>query len=103
MRAARVGDDEAFREIVDRYGPGMYRYALRLCGGSDSDAGDATQDALVSAWKDLSTFRGESTLRTWLFRLVHRRAVDLQRRRRPTPIDDDLLARFSQPAHDNPL
>lgn len=103
VRAARVGDDQAFREIVDRHGPGMYRYALRLCGGSDADAGEATQDALVSAWKDLATFRGDSSLRTWLFRLVHRRAVDLQRRRRPTPVDDDLLTRIIEPSDDDPL
>lgn len=103
VRAARVGDDEAFRLIVDRYGPGMYRYALRLVGGSEADAGEAVQEAFVSAWKGLEGFAWRSSLKTWLFRLVQRRAADLQRHRRPTPINDDLLSRIVQPAADNPL
>jgi len=102
VRAARVGDDDAFRQIVDRYGPGMYRYAMRLVG-NENDAGEVTQEAFVSAWRSLSGFAGRSSLRTWLFRLVHRRAADLQRHRRPTPINDDLLSRLSKPATDNPL
>ncbi len=78
---------------MDRYGPGMLRYARRLVNGSDADAGEVVQEAFISAWKGLDSFRGESSLRTWLFRLVHRRAVDLLRNRRPTPIDDELLSR----------
>lgn len=103
VRAARLGDDLAFGEIVDRHGPGMLRYARRLVGGSEADASEAVQEAFISAWKNLDSFRGESSLRTWLFRLVHRRAVDLQRHRRPTPIDDELLSRMVRVADDNPL
>lgn len=103
VRAARLGDEDAFGEIVDRYGPGMLRYARRLVGGNDADAAEAVQEAFISAWRGLETFRGESSLRTWLFRLVHRRAVDLQRHRRPTPIDDELLSRMVRIADDNPL
>lgn len=102
VRAARVGDEDAFRIIVNRHGPSMYRYALRLVG-SESDAAEVTQEALVSAWKDLRTVAGRSTLKTWLIRLVHRRAVDLSRHHRPTPINDDLLSVIAQPAKDNPL
>ncbi|MDF9714751.1 sigma-70 family RNA polymerase sigma factor [Nocardioides sp. ChNu-153] len=103
LRAARLGDEEAFAVLVDRHAPGMYRYALRLVGGSDADAKEVTQEALISAWKGLDTFAGRSSLRTWLFRLVHRRAADLQRHRRPTPIDDELLSAALRPAEDNPL
>lgn len=103
VRAARLGDEDAFHELVDRHGPGMLRYARRLVGGSDADAAEVVQEAFISAWKSLDSFRGESSLRTWLFRLVHRRAVDLQRHRRPTPIDDELLSRVVRSADDNPL
>lgn len=102
VRAARVGDQDAFRLIVDRHGPAMYRYALRMVG-SDADAAEVTQEALVSAWKDLKSFAGRSSIKTWLIRLVHRRAVDLSRHRRPTPINDDLLSAITRPATDNPL
>lgn len=103
MRAARLGDEEAFGVLVDRHGPGMYRYALRLVGGSDADAKEVAQEALISAWKGLGSFAGRSSLRTWLFRLVHRRAADLHRVRRPTPIDDDLLSVVVRPSEDNRL
>ena len=89
-RAARLGDTDAFAAIVDRHGPVMRRYA-RFILGNDDDASDATQEALVSAWRSLDGFRGESTLRTWLFTLVSRRAADLQRKRKPTPLEDEAL------------
>jgi RNA polymerase sigma-70 factor (ECF subfamily) len=92
LRAARLGDTEAFAVIVQRHGPGMRRFA-RFILGSDDDADDATQEALVSAWRGLSTFRGDAALRTWLFTLVSRRAADLQRRRRPLPVADERLDR----------
>ena len=103
VRSARLGDEAAFRVLVDRYGPGMYRYALRLVGGSHADAAEVTQEALISAWKGLDRFEGRSALRSWLFRLVHRRAADLHRHRRATPIDDELLSTVVREAKDNPL
>ena len=90
LRAARLGDTDAFGGIVERHGPGMRRYARFILGDED-DAADATQEALVSAWRGLGTFRGESSLRTWLFTLVSRRAADLQRRRRPVPVEEQQL------------
>ena len=92
LRAARLGDTDAFAAVVHRHGPGMRRFA-RFILGDDEDAADATQDALVSAWRALPTFRGDSSLRTWLFTLVSRRAADLQRRRRPVPVADEQLER----------
>jgi RNA polymerase sigma-70 factor (ECF subfamily) len=103
VRAARLGDGDAFGLLVDRHGPAMLRYARRLVGGSEADAGEVVQEAFISAWRSLDSFRGESSLKTWLFRLVHRRAVDLNRHRRPTPIDDDLISRVMDASSDNPL
>lgn len=102
VRAAALGDHDAFAVIVDRHGPGMLRYAERLVG-SYHDAADVVQDAFVSAWRALSGFRGDSALRTWLFRLVQRRAADLQRTRRAIPIDDGLLFALVPPRGENPL
>ncbi|KQY56178.1 RNA polymerase subunit sigma-70 [Aeromicrobium sp. Root495] len=81
----------------------MYRFALRMVGGHDADAAEVVQEAFVSAWKNLETFEARSTLRTWLFSLTSRRAVDLQRRRRPTPVDDEFLALVAPPAQRDPL
>lgn len=63
VRSAAIGDADAFAVIVERYGPGMLRYAVRLLG-SDADAAEATQEALISAWKGLDSFAGRSSLKT---------------------------------------
>lgn len=102
VRAARLGDVQAFAVIVDRHGPAMYRYAVRLLH-HDADAVEVVQESFISAWKNLHTFQGRSNLRTWLFRLVSRRSADLQRTRRPIPISDDLLSTMTPSAHDDPL
>lgn len=98
VRAARLGDVDAFAVIVDRYGQLMYRYAFRLVG-NEHDAAEVVQEALVSAWSGLHSFAGLSSLKTWLYRLVHRRTADLIRRRRPTPVGgDDVLTQLAGPA-----
>lgn len=102
VRAARLGDHQAFQSIVERHGPAMYRYAVRLVG-DPTDAVEVTQEAFVSAWRSLPSFAGRSSLRTWLIRLVHRRAADLQRHRRALPMPEELLSRLTPSAPDDPL
>ena len=80
VNAAALGERDAFEAIVLRYGPEMLRYARNML----TDAGAAeevTQDAFLAAWKGLDSFRGESSLRTWLFTLVSHKVVDHRRRR----------------------
>ena len=103
VRRVRLGDRSAFDEIIGRHGPGMYRFAVRMVGGDRTDAGEVVQEAFISAWKNIATFEARSSLRTWLFSLVSRRAADLQRKRRPTPVDDDLLTVIAPAARHDPL
>jgi len=72
--AARAGDVEAFEVLVRRYQLPMYRVALRILG-SEADAEHAAREALVQAWRSLSTFRGESSFSTWLYRIVTNRSL----------------------------
>lgn len=87
VNAAVLGERDAFEAIVLRYGPQMLRYAQNML----SDAGAAeevTQDAFVAAWKGMDGFRGDSTLRTWLFTLVSHKVIDHRRRRSIAPAED---------------
>ena len=90
-RRAALGDRVAFAEIFDRYADHLFRYCLRMLDGDYAEAEDAVQEALARAWLKLPTFRGESSLRTWLFRLAINEATDRRRRRRPVPADNRLL------------
>jgi RNA polymerase sigma-70 factor (ECF subfamily) len=68
--------------------------------GSELDAEDAAQEALVQAWRALATFRGESAFSTWLYRIVTNRCLKAQAARHPVqPLPDVMLIdRDSDPA-----
>jgi RNA polymerase sigma-70 factor (ECF subfamily) len=76
---ARAGDTAAFGELVERYQGSVYRAALAALG-SPADAEEAAQDAFVSAFRRLATFRGESTFKTWLVAIAWRKALTRRRR-----------------------
>lgn len=69
IKQARIGSTEAFEVLVRRYRDRIFRVALRMVGDAHS-AEDVAQDALVSAWRGLASFRGEAEFSTWLHRIV---------------------------------
>ena len=87
VNAAALGERDAFEAIVLRYGPEMLRYARNMLSDGGA-AEEVTQDAFLAAWKGLDTFRGDSSLRTWLFTLVSHKVVDHRRRRSIAPAQD---------------
>jgi RNA polymerase sigma-70 factor (ECF subfamily) len=87
VNAAALGERDAFEAIVLRYGPQMLRYAQNMLSDGGA-AEEVTQDAFVAAWKGLDTFRGDSSLRTWLFTLVSHKVIDHRRRRSIAPAQD---------------
>lgn len=90
-RRAGLGDRYAFAEIFQRHAESMFRYAQHMLDGDAADAEDAVQNALFKAWQHLPAFRGQSALRTWLFRITANEVLNARRRRRPEPVDDQLL------------
>ena len=67
--------------------------------GSEVDAEDVAQEALVQAWRSLSTFRGESAFLTWLYRIVTNRCYKALAARHPVEaLPDVLIDRDSDPA-----
>ena len=69
LRQLRAGDAAGFESIVRSYGGRMLAVARRILR-NDSDAQDAVQDALLSAFKAIDRFEGTSSLYTWLHRIV---------------------------------
>jgi RNA polymerase sigma-70 factor, ECF subfamily len=65
----KAGDEEAFSEIARRYRTKLYLAALGFLR-SRSDAEEMAQDALIRAHRGLANFRGDSSLATWLHRVV---------------------------------
>jgi RNA polymerase sigma-70 factor (ECF subfamily) len=89
VRQAGLGDKVAFSQLAQRHGPGLYRYLLRLLNDG-GDADDCAQETLLAAWKGLPGFRGESSVRTWLFVLARHEAQAVLRRRARVPSSGSL-------------
>ena len=94
VRAAAKGNTLAFEELVRLHEKKVYALALRMCGNSE-DAADVAQEAFLSAWRGLPSFRGEAGFSTWLYRLASNAAIDQLRRgkrqREEASLDDGDL------------
>lgn len=84
LAALRRRDAMAYDELVRLYGPALLGVARRLMR-HEHDAQDAVQDGLLSAFRALPRFRGDSRLSTWLHRIVVNAALMQMRRRRRRP------------------
>jgi RNA polymerase sigma-70 factor, ECF subfamily len=82
VRRALAHDASAFRAIMQKHNRRLYRIARGVLR-NNTDAEDAVQDAYLSAFTNLASYRGESTLATWLSRIVMNEALGRLRRRRP--------------------
>jgi RNA polymerase sigma-70 factor, ECF subfamily len=80
LDAARGGDEDAFRQLVEPQRKDLHAHCYRMLG-SVHDAEDALQDALLRAWRGLAKFEGRSSLRSWLYRITTNACIDLISRR----------------------
>ena len=78
------GDADAFGMLFTRHSGRLWAVAVRTLGDAD-EAGDALQDAMISAFRQASGFRGDSAVTTWLHRIVVNACLDRLRRRAARP------------------
>ena len=91
------GDQRAATQIVERHAGSVARFAASV--GARGDVQDIVQDTFVRAFGSLDSFRGDSTLRTWLFTIARRLLLDLRRseRRRGEQVevqDNDAITEY---------
>jgi RNA polymerase sigma-70 factor (ECF subfamily) len=87
LEAARAGDGDAFRQLIEPYQRELRVHCYRMLG-SAADAEDAMQEALLAAWQGLGGFEGRASVRTWLYRVATTRCLNARRAasRRPPAI-----------------
>jgi RNA polymerase sigma-70 factor (ECF subfamily) len=98
VEALRREDPEAPELLVETYGDRVYRLALRITG-SNEDAEEVAQDALWTAARKISTFKGEAAFGSWLYRIAANAAYQKLRARKakaPEIAMDDVLPAFDE-------
>lgn len=78
---ARNGEERAFSQLVEAHSERVIALAWRLVNNR-ADAEEIAQEAFLRLYNSLATFRGESSVATWLYRTVSRLAIDHLRRER---------------------
>jgi len=102
----KAGDAAAFEILIDRYSNDIYALLYRLTENAE-EAGDLTQDTFLRALRSIKGFRGESELKTWLFRIAINESRNRfrwwKRRRREVTISLDASIGDSETAFSDTL
>ena len=85
LRAMAAGDTGALNALYERHGRGLLAYLIGQLGNDRQLAEEILQDVMLAAWHGAEGFRAESKVRTWLFGIARRQAMNARRRRKPTP------------------
>jgi RNA polymerase sigma-70 factor (ECF subfamily) len=101
VKQALKGKKSAWVALVKRYEKNLYNYTLRMVS-NPADAMDLMQDVFVAVFRSLSTFRGDSPFKGWLFKIAHYRCIEFYRRKRPTQSLDDFPELFDETTSDCP-
>lgn len=83
----RKGAPGAFEAIVRAHQDRVYSFCARMLSDRE-DALDAAQEVFLSAWRNLSEFRGEAALSTWLLRIAANRCLNRIRRRKSLSVHE---------------
>jgi RNA polymerase sigma-70 factor (ECF subfamily) len=77
----QTGTDLTFEQLYETYRGRVFSTAYRMLSNR-ADAEDCTQDVFVKVFKKLGSFRGESAVSTWIYRIAVNACLDFRRRRR---------------------
>ena len=75
------GDQEAFKELINRYVSPLYNFTARLT--NRSDASDIVQEIFIKAWKNIEHFNpSKASFKTWIFTIAKNTTTDFLRKKR---------------------
>jgi RNA polymerase sigma-70 factor (ECF subfamily) len=91
VEGLREGANWAYEDLITRYQQPVYALALRLLTGQ-SEACDVAQEVFLKVFRNISSFRGQSSLKTWIYRITVNEAHNARRwffrhRRREVELD----------------
>ena len=96
----KAGNEEAFRELVDRFRDRVYNTTLGMLQ-NEANAEDVTQEVFIEIFRSVARFRGASELSTWIYRIAVQKALEhirTSRRRKRSGIFFSLFSLEQQVA-----
>lgn len=78
VHALQAGSEDAFRQLIAQYSSPLYSLLLRSLS-DPADAADVTQDVFIKVFRSISGFHGDSSLRTWIYRIAMHEASNSRR------------------------
>ncbi|MGB7068419.1 MAG: sigma-70 family RNA polymerase sigma factor [Pyrinomonadaceae bacterium] len=101
----KLGEAEAFDRLITQYSRDVYSFLFRSTGNAE-DASDLTQETFLKAFRSIAKFRGDSELKTWLFRIAINESRNRfrwwKRRKREFTVSLDDAGRSSErPIHES--
>lgn len=93
VEKVRLGETACFATLLERYGKQVFSLIVKIVDNHE-DAEELAQDVFVKAFHSLSSFRGESSFSTWIYRIAYNMAISATRKKtwEFTPIDENLLS-----------
>lgn len=79
IHAVAAGDPDALQELYRVYSSELFVFILRRLGDRQL-AEETLQDVMLAAWRGARGFRAESSVRTWLYSIAHKRALSARRK-----------------------
>jgi RNA polymerase sigma-70 factor (ECF subfamily) len=91
VESLRIGGEAAYEELIQRFQQPVYALALRLLG-DQGEACDVVQEVFLKVFRNIGNFRGQSSLKTWMYRITVNEAYNARRwffrhRRREVELD----------------
>ena len=74
LERLQAGDDDALGDLADTYSARIYQLAFRYLRNKE-DAEEVTQDVLFKVYRNIGTFRGDSALSSWIYRITFNTAM----------------------------
>lgn len=106
LSGLQAGDERAYEQLIERFQAPIYNLAFRLLN-DQADASDVLQEVFLKVFRNIGHFRGDCSLRTWLYRIAvneahNRRRWLFRHRRGETGIDvaDDDSNTWEKPLFD---
>lgn len=103
VEALRCGSESAYEELLGRFQQPVYTLALRLLEDS-SEAGDVVQEVFLKVFRNIGSFRGQSTLKTWIYRITVNEAHNARRwcfRHKRREVELDPVSDENRPLRDS--